>query len=83
MISEQTKQVKAAADATAIDPRAFGLTKAAYSVGETLEILSIGRTSFYKLVTSGALIPAKLGKKTLILAPDIAALLLELKRAAA
>ena len=29
----------------AIDPRAFGLTRAAYGVVETLDLLSIGRTS--------------------------------------
>jgi hypothetical protein len=28
-----------------IDPRVFGLAKAAYGVGETLDLLSIGRTS--------------------------------------
>ena len=38
-----------------IDPRTFGLTKAAYSVNETLEVLSIGRTSLYKLVSGGEL----------------------------
>ena len=33
--------------AGSIDPRAFGLAKAAYAVGEILDLLSIGRTSLY------------------------------------
>jgi predicted DNA-binding transcriptional regulator AlpA len=65
-----------------IEPQAFGLTKAAYSVNETLDLLSIGRTSLYKLVSCGALRPAKLGKKTLFFASDIAAFLTKLKEAA-
>ena len=73
---------KAAPDAAPIDPRAFGLTKAAYSVNETLDLLSIGRTSLYKLVSGGALKPAKLGKKTLFVAPDLVALLTKLREAA-
>ena len=32
-----------------IDPRAFGLAKAAYGVGETLDLLSIGRCVYRKL----------------------------------
>jgi len=65
-----------------IDPRTFGLTKAAYSVNETLDLLSIGRTSLYKLVSGGELKPAKLGKKTLFCARDLAALLTKLQEAA-
>jgi hypothetical protein len=38
---------------TFVDPRAFGLTKAAYSVNDTLDLLSIGRTTFYSLVCRG------------------------------
>ena len=40
-----------------IDPSALGLTKVAYAVDETLELLSIGRTALYaavKRVTSNA-----------------------------
>jgi hypothetical protein len=47
----------------AIDPRAFGLVRAAYSVRETLELLSIGRTSLYEAVKRGELSPVKFGKK--------------------
>jgi excisionase family DNA binding protein len=62
-----------------VSPRDFGLVKVAYSVTETLTILSIGRTSIYRLVKQGALRPAKLGKKTLFYASDIAAFLSRLR----
>jgi predicted DNA-binding transcriptional regulator AlpA len=65
-------------DTNHIDPRAFGLVKAAYSVRETLEVISIGRTSLYDLVNRGELNPAKFGKKTLFLASDLAAFLTRL-----
>jgi hypothetical protein len=48
-----------------IDPRAFGLAKAAYGVGETLDLLSIGRTSLYAAVKRGDLKCVKFGKKTM------------------
>jgi hypothetical protein len=70
-------------DVDQINPRAFGLTKAAYSVNETLEILSLGRTSLYRAVKSGDLTPAKFGKKTLFLAPNLASFLSKLHEAAA
>ncbi len=63
------------------DPRAFGLTKAAYSVRETLDLLSLGRTSVYAAVKRGDLHPAKCGRKTLFLADDLAAFLAKLKNA--
>lgn len=62
-----------------IDPRAFGLTKAAYAVGETLDLLSIGRTSLYAAVKRGDLKHVKFGKKTLFYAADIAAFLAKLQ----
>jgi excisionase family DNA binding protein len=63
-----------------IDPRAFGLTKAAYAVGETLDLLSIGRTSLYAAVKRGDLKHVKFGKKTLFYAADLAAFLMQLRR---
>jgi hypothetical protein len=57
-----------------LTPAMLGFTKAAYSVSETLNLLSIGRTSLYALVKSGDLKPGKLGKKTLFYSPDLAAL---------
>jgi excisionase family DNA binding protein len=62
-----------------MDAQQFGLTKAAYSVNETLALLSIGRTSLYRLVQEGALPVTKLGKKTLFTAPDLARLLNRLR----
>ena len=61
------------------DPRAFGLVKAAYSVNETLGLLSIGRTTFYELVDRGDLKITKLGRKSLVYAVDLAALLSKLR----
>ena len=65
-------------DASFIDPRMFGLVKAAYGVGETLEVLSIGRTSLYAAVKRGELTPMKFGKKTLFCASDLATFLVRL-----
>jgi excisionase family DNA binding protein len=63
-----------------IDPRAFGLAKAAYSVGETLDLLSIGRTSLYAAIKRGDLKCVKFGKKTLFYAADLASFLTRLRR---
>ena len=62
-----------------MDAQAFGLNKAAYSVNETLALLSIGRTSLNRPGQQGDLQPAKLGRKTLFYAPDLAKLLTELR----
>ncbi len=62
-----------------IDPRTFGLVKAAYWVNDTIDLLSIGRTTFYALVGRGDLKITKLGKKSLVYATDIAALLTKLR----
>jgi hypothetical protein len=64
-----------------IDPRVFGFVKAAYSVDETLDVLSIGRTSLYAAVKRGDLHPVKFGKKTLFLAVNLAAFLVKLRQA--
>jgi hypothetical protein len=63
-----------------IDPRAFGLAKAAYAVGETLDLLSIGRTSLCAAVKRGDLKCVKFGKKTLFYATDLASFLTRLRR---
>ncbi|MTW19327.1 helix-turn-helix domain-containing protein [Rhodoplanes serenus] len=70
-------------DASRVDPRAFGLLKATYSVAETLELLSVGRTSLYAAVKRGDLTPIKFGRKTLFCAMDLAAFLIRLKDEAA
>jgi len=63
------------------DPREFGLTKAAYSVGEVLEQLCIGRTSLYAAIKRRELTPVKFGRKTLFYAADLAAFLVRLRQA--
>jgi hypothetical protein len=63
-----------------IAPRAYGLAKAAYAVGETLDLLSIGRTLLYAAVKRGDLKCVKFGKKTLFYAADLASFLTRLKR---
>jgi hypothetical protein len=64
-----------------IDPRAFGLAKAAYGVGETLDMFSIGRTSLYAAAKRGDLKRVKFGKKTLFYAADLASFLTKLDAA--
>jgi excisionase family DNA binding protein len=68
-----------ASSAPPVDPRAFGLVKAAYSVCEVIELLSIGRTSLYAAVRRGELRRIKLGKRTLFCATDLAAFLVRLR----
>jgi excisionase family DNA binding protein len=63
-----------------IDPREFGLVKAAYAVGETLDLLSIGRSSLYAAVKRGELRRVKFGKRTLFYATDLAMFLTRLRR---
>jgi excisionase family DNA binding protein len=63
-----------------IDPRTFGFNKAAYAVGEALDLLSIGRTSLYAAVKRGDLRRVKFGKKTLFYAADLAVFLTKLRR---
>lgn len=61
-----------------LDPRTFGLLKAAYSVNEAMQVLSMGRSSLYKAIAEGRLRPAKNGRQTLFLARDVAAFLASL-----
>ena len=61
------------------EPRVWGLVKVAYSVTETLELLSIGRTKFYELADSGDLKITKLGRRSLVYAIDLVALLKKLR----
>ena len=74
-------KLKIASGAAPTDPRAFGLVKAAYTINETLELLSIGRTSLYQAVKRGELRLVKFRKKTLVYATDIAAFLSRLQDA--
>ena len=71
-----TAEACAGADEGArLDPRTFGLVKAAYTVRETAGLLSIGRSSLYAVVKRGDLRPVKVGRRTLFLAGDLAAFL--------
>jgi len=64
------------------DPRSFGLTKATYSVRETIDLLSIGRTSLYAAIKRGDLRMVKFGDKSLFRANDLAEFLSKLAPAA-
>jgi hypothetical protein len=61
-----------------MNPQDFNLTKPAYSINEALDILPFGRTTLYAEVKAGRLIATKLGDKTILLAPHIAAYLASL-----
>jgi excisionase family DNA binding protein len=78
----QSEKVRTASSAGPSDPRSFGLLKAVYAVEETVDLLSIGRTSLYAAVKRGELTPVKFGRKTLFYADDIAAFLTRLREAA-
>ena len=65
-----------------VDPRTLGFVKAAYTVNETLSVLSMSRTALYAAIKAGQLTPAKQGRKALFLASDLAAFLLSLREAA-
>ncbi|HLN25443.1 MAG TPA: helix-turn-helix domain-containing protein [Patescibacteria group bacterium] len=58
----------------------IGLIKAAYSVSDAIQLLSVGRTKLYDLVRQGHLKATKCGRKTLFLAQDIAAFLDKLQQ---
>ena len=58
----------------------YPLTKAAYGVPEAVAVLSIRRTSLYKLVKSGRLKATKCGRRTLFMATDVAAFLSALQQ---
>jgi hypothetical protein len=54
-----------------MQPHEYGLLKAAYSVNETLALLSLGRTSLYQLVKDAApLRRFSSSTNSLIVSPD-------------
>jgi hypothetical protein len=63
-------------------PHEYNLTKAAYTVTETMAHLCVGRTNLYALIKAKKLNPVKLGKKTVFPAPELARFLSSLKSAA-
>ena len=48
------------------------MAKLAYSIAEAVEAGAGGRTAIYEAIKSGALKARKRGKRTVILAPDLA-----------
>lgn len=59
------------------------VTPQLYSVADAMRLLNVGRTTLYSLIASGKLRAVKLGRRTLIPASAIAALIDELQRKAA
>jgi hypothetical protein len=64
-------------------PSDYNLTKAAYSIDELMDILPLGRTKLYAAAGAGNLKLTKFGKRTMVLAPDVAAFLNSLSKTAA
>jgi excisionase family DNA binding protein len=60
------------------DFHTFGLDRALYPVTAALTILSVSRSTFYSLVDQGELELVKLGRRSLVTAPSIAAFLARL-----
>ena len=59
-----------------MNPKDFGLDRAAYSISEAAKQLGIGRTAIYELIRSGDLHPVKpCLRKNLILVDEMVALL--------
>jgi hypothetical protein len=62
-----------------IDPREFNLHKIAYSPNEVMALTGVSRTSFYAWVRNGELPLAHFGTRSLVLAPDLARLLQQMR----
>jgi hypothetical protein len=62
-----------------INPAAIGLRKVAYPPAEAMDIMSISRAQFYRFVRDGELPIARHGVRTLVLAADLARLLLKMR----
>jgi excisionase family DNA binding protein len=62
-----------------IDPIIFGLRKAAYTPAEVMDLINISRAPFYRLVKDGEIKIARHGTRTLVLAADLARLLLKMR----
>ena len=62
-----------------IDPIIFGLRKAAYTPAEVMGLIGISRAPFYRFVKEGEIPIARHGTRTLVLAVDLARLLLKMR----
>lgn len=60
-------------------PLDFGLSKAAYTISETLTIVPAGRTALYSDIKQGKLKIVKRGRSTWVLTPDLIAYLMTLR----
>jgi excisionase family DNA binding protein len=60
-------------------PSGFGLTKAAYTVNECVEMLNISESSFYRMVRAGEIRVCRFGVKTLVQTPDLLRFLVSLR----
>lgn len=49
----------------------YSLAKSLYSINELIELMGLGRTFIYQKIASGDLPIVKVGKRTLVAAPDI------------
>lgn len=47
------------------------MERLAYSINETAEVLSLGRTSVYAMIADGRLVAFKLGRRTLVKADSV------------
>jgi hypothetical protein len=56
-------------------PHELGLFKVAYPLEEARQLVSIGRNTFYEIISRGLLKTTKVGKKSLVLAADLAELM--------
>ena len=45
--------------------------RAAYSIAEVMALTGLGRDKLYGLIRSGALVARKVGRRTLVTAPDL------------
>lgn len=54
----------------AFTPSELNLTNAAYSINDFARIVGIGRNKIYEAKSKGELVVTKLGKRSLITAPD-------------
>lgn len=62
-----------------INPDSYGLKKLTYTVSEAMELLSVGRTTLYRLIKKGDLKHTKIGGKTVFCSMDIASFIRKLQ----
>ena len=62
-------------------PQELGLTRPAYAVDETIQLINTSRGRLYENVRAGKLRMTKNGRQSIFLAPDIAEFLSNLRNA--